>query len=209
MLPDKFFLWPYQGDSLEQAIADILPLLAKSGLAGYLRDKDTTPPTVQDELYLRCAGDIAEFIALNCREWNVSPWWILTSMEREQSALTQTVLSESALKAVCGVVNADVGRTTNPGYYGIFAQIVRCVETAAWLLGVESALKWPEYVRTRKSTPRWSVGKAVEIEQDGVQKSFIPLSAGDFMQLQYTPHFKVLQVNEIIARKITPLQFFS
>lgn len=208
MLPDKFFLWPYEGDSLVQCVKDVTPILARSGLAGYLRDADPPTPANHDDQLLRCAGDIAEFIALNCREWNVSPWWVLTSMQREQSALTTLTLTESALKAVLGVVNADVGRTTNPGYYGIFAQVTRCVETTAWLLGVESALKWPEYVRTRKSAPRYQIGKAISVETAGVWKDLVPLSAGDFMQLCYTPHYDVLRANELDARKITPLNFF-
>ena len=198
MLPNKFFLWPYEGDSLDQAIADLTPLFSQSGLSLWMTSEGISPLT----------GDIVEFVALLCREWNVSPWWLITSAQREQSAMSNMHLDTKATVAWLGVVNADVGRTTAPGFYGVYAQVARFVETTAWLLGVEPSDKWPEYVRTRKTAPRYQLGRALDVEKNGATISVVPLSAGDFMQLAYTPHYDVLRVNEQIARERTPASFF-
>lgn len=210
MLPDKCFLWPYAGDGLEECIADIRPLLERSALSWYLRDKDMPDdPLTPSGVMLRSAGDVAEYIALECRFWNVSPWWVLTRMQGEQSAIKTSSLPQHALEAVCGVVNGDGPRTKNPGFYGVFAQIQRCCEVTAWLLGVEPSNKWPENIRSRKQAPRYTLGAQAKVKKDdGTVIEVTPLSRGDWMQLQYTDWASVLRKNEGIYRELTPLKFF-
>lgn len=212
MLKDTFFTWPYPDDSLTQCIADLRPLFDKSGVAAYERNWDgkiLPPPATVEEKLLRGAGDIVEFVALLCREWNISPWWLVVSAQREQSSMSTATMDLSALHAWLGVVNSDVGRTSNPAYYGVYAQVVRFVETSAWLLGVEDSKKWPEYVRSRKTAPRYRIGLSLDgVEKlDGTNGPVLPISRGDFLQLAFTPHEKVLRVNEGIALDRVPAKF--
>lgn len=193
MLPDRFFLWPYTGDSLQAGIDDIRPVLEKSGLASYLGSLE---------------GDLAEFVVLTCREWNISPWWVLVSMQREQSALTTPSLSRQALEAICGFVGVDEGRAALPGYYGVYMQVQRLCEQSAWLLGFEDSLHWPLYWRTKKDTKRWRIGATVSVQQpDGTWKEQITASRGEYLQLMYTPHYQTPGVNEILANKFVPLRY--
>lgn len=198
MLPDAFFTWPYPGDGLDEAISDLKSLFLKSLLSPYVDNMFT--------------GDIVAHVALECRNRNVSPWWLVTSGEREQSAFSKVPVTADlalrALQAWLGVVGQDVGRTSLPGYYGAYTQVTRFCEVTDWLLGVESALAWPEYYRTRKTAPRYQLGKTLPVKgMDGLQVVYQPLSRGDYLQLAYTPHLKVLQVNEELARKYTPTKF--
>jgi hypothetical protein len=192
MLPDRFFLWPYPGVSLEPAIAEIRPVLEKSGLGQFVRSLN---------------GDLAEYIALECRNWNINPWWLLVSAQREQSTLGGEPMRPEAMNAWLGVVGQDVGRSANPGYYGIFPQVARCVEISAWLLGKEPPEHWPAYARTRKEAKRWRVGLKIPIEKDGKPFDYLPVSAGEYLQLAYTPHYTVLATNEQLARRWAPSQY--
>lgn len=193
MLSDKFFLWPYAGISLEPAIAEMTPLLLKSGLSRFMGQSD--------------GGNLAEHIALQCRTWNVNPWWLLVSGQREQSVLGKPALDKKAADAWLGVVGQDVGRTTNPGYYGVYTQVARACEVTAWLLGKEDSRKWPEYLRTKKEAPRHRIGLKLSIEKEGTQFDYMPLSAGEYLQLAYTPHYKVLALNETLAGKWAPAKY--
>lgn len=193
MLPDKVFIWPYPGDSLEAAVGDIKPLLEKSSLVQFLDSP---------------SGDLAEFIALECRAWNISPWWVLVSMQREQSALTAPSLTRKALDAICGFVGEDVGRVALPGYYGVYQQVQRLCEQTAWLLGIEDSAKWPIYWRTKKTVKRWRIGLSLSVEQpDGTWKDQMPVSRGEYLQLAYTPHYQTTTINERIAHQIVPLRY--
>jgi hypothetical protein len=206
VLPDKLFLWPYGGASLEQAIADLTPVLAKSCIG-----KQFGAPGPY--------GSMVEFIALTCRNHNINPWWLMVSAEREQSSLSAKEMDQKALVAWLGVVGQDVGRTSMPGYYGLYTQVVRFCEVSSWLLGVESALGWPEYYRTTKEAPRYQLGKPVNVGTEGCKKSdgtpyapgvrldWVPASRGEYLQLMFTPHLKVLAVNEIIAKTWVPPKF--
>ena len=131
MLPDKFFLWPYSGDGLAEAIADLNPVFSKSKLLkGWLGNP--------------FPGDLVEYLALACRNRNVNPWWLVVSGEREQSIFSREPVSSDvdlrAVEAWLGVVGQDVGRALLPGYYGIYTQVARFTEVTAWLMGIESAL---------------------------------------------------------------------
>ena len=193
MLPDRFFTWPYPGDDLRAGIDEIRPTLAKSGLAMYLGGPE---------------GDLAEYIVLTCRSWNINPWWVLVSMQREQSALTTPSLSRRELDAICGFVGVDEGRAAMPGYYGVYMQVQRICEQSAWLMGYEDSLKWPMYWRTKKSTKRWRIGLPVSVQQPDKQwKDQITASRGEYLQLAYTPHWDTLAKNELLAHTHAPLRY--
>lgn len=207
MLPDKLFFWPYEGDSLQPAIDELTPVLLKSGLSKYVACKE---------------GNLAEYIALECRFWNINPWALMIAAQTEQSALTTPDLSDKALVAWLGVVGQDVGRTTNPGFLGIYMQVQRACEVMAWLLGVETPYKWPTYLSSRKQAPRYLLGRKLQVEgaptmvagkltpgKEGVIVDYMPVSAGQYMLLAYTPHWKVLAAKEAAANKFVPLKYLS
>jgi hypothetical protein len=158
-------------------------MLQKSALGIYVND-----PSI--------GGNLAEFIALVCRNWNINPDWIMVSAQREQSTLTKKSedFPQSARAAWLGFVGQDIGRTSKPGYYGVYTQIERCCEQTAWLLGFEDEKKWPEYVRKAKSTQRFRPGAGVMVEG----KKVCPSDAGIYVMLQYTPHMEVLNTNNKI-----------
>lgn len=192
MLTKNFFLWPYKENSLQPAVDDLYPVLTKSALSPWLNTSD---------------GNLAEHIALVCRLWNVNPWWIMVTGQREQSTLG--TLPEnfklSAKQAWLGFVGQDVGRVTRPGYYGIYTQIQRCCEQTAWLLGEEPASKWPKYIT--KTTPRFRAGMKMTIERNGYQRTYYPPDAGFYVALAYTPHYQVLSTNYLIAKRYVPMKY--
>lgn len=219
MLPDKWFLWPYGTDSLRPAIADIEGFLKNSGMKYWVRS---------------IHGNLAEYIALECRNWNVSPFWVLVTAQREQSVLGVAGLDEAALKedydaaapnrdsrklepkelaAWLGCVGQDVGRTRLPGWTGVYPQVVRCCEITAWALGLEPSEKWPEYVRVSKSVPRYNPGLKLPVTTTGnpadPKIQYAVLSRGEYAQLCYTPHLPVLAKNEAFARKFTPVKYLT
>ena len=202
MLKDAFFRWPWEM-SLVPAVEYMKPIfLASPELARY----ETDPKE----------GPLSEYIALICRQWDISPAWVLVSLQREQSLLTKKCETEEArvkaLKAASGFVGRDVGRADLPGYYGIRAQVYRCVEQTAWNMGIIGSDCWREWLRTRKTVNRYRPGIRLKVE--GVPESIIclnkdaqgwgdyaPITAGEYMQLSYTPHWHVLKANEDIAKK--------
>jgi hypothetical protein len=116
----------------------------------------------------------------------------------------------SAETAWLGVVGQDVGRTTKPGYLGVYTQVERACECTAWLLGVEPSEKWPEYARTAKGTPRWLPGRKLTIlDKDPATGKpsfeYTPQSRGEYMVLAYTPHMRILDVNVEIAKRLVPV----
>lgn len=182
-------------------------MLLTSGLAPWVRCKE---------------GNLAEVIALECRSWNINPWALMLAAQREQSALTTAKLEDKALVAWLGVVGQDVGRTDSPGFLGIYLQVARACETMTWLLGKEPSEKWPIYWRTRKTSPRYRIGRTLKVEgapvikdgrlvpgTPGVIVDYMPVSAGEFMQLAYTPHWKVLATNEQLAGTHIPLRYLT
>lgn len=217
MLPDKWFLWPYDTDSLRPCIADIEPILKNSGMA----------------YWTRCIhGNLAEYIALVCRQWNVSPFWLLVSAQREQSVLGTPGMEEAALKgdydeaapnrdsrkleakelaAWLGAVGQDIGRTKLPGWTGVYMQVERLADITAWAMGVEPSEKWPEYLRTRKTVPRYNPGLKVDVTTTGNPRDpkiqHPVCSRGEYVQLCYTPHLVVLEKNEGLARRWTPAKY--
>ena len=189
MLDAKWFVWQWDQVDLRPAIDKIYPLLAKSALDIYVTD-----PTI--------GGNLAEYIALVCRNWNINPAWILLSGEREQSTLSTHFddFKQSSRMAWLGFVGQDVGRTTKPGYYGVYTQVERCCEQTAWLLGIESRNKWAPYALAAKSSERYFPGVFLMIERDGAQVKYYPSDAGEYVQLSYTPHWDVLETNEKIQK---------
>jgi len=190
MLDAKFFLWPYPGVDLNEAINKISPMLQKSALGIYIDD-----PSI--------GGNLAEYIALVCRNWNINPAWVMVSAQREQSTLTTPAadFKRSARAAWLGFVGQDVGRTTKPGYYGVYTQVERCCEQTAWLHGTEANGKWPPYLRAAKESRRFYPGVSLNIERNGSPVKYYPKDAGEYVQLKYTPHWAVLDTNESIAEK--------
>ena len=195
MIRDKFFTWPY-GNDLSVPTAELYPVLSKCALKKYLQPEGAEAMVT---------GNLAEFISLECRNWNINPWWVMISAQREQSCLTAQELSTPASLAWLGFVGQDIGRKSAPGYYGIYPQVSRFVEQCAWLLGVEPSEKWPEYQRTRKQAARFRLGLKIPVEKDGQQIELVPQFAGEYLQLAYTPHTKVLETNELIYRRWVPL----
>lgn len=205
MLKDSFFYWPY-GDSLRPAIEELTPLFRRSALADYV-DLETNP-----------AGDIVEHIALVCREWNVNPWWLVISGQREQSIFGSGVALNAAKLAWLGFVGQDVGRSSLPGYYGVFTQVERCVPQSAWLLGQHPRIAWPDYVRAGKTTQRFQPGIRIKVEQSHLDgNKIVPgpweimtiQTAADYLQLAYTPHLHILEYNNNLAKKWVPAKYLS
>lgn len=212
MLRDKFFLWPYENESLAQAVAELTPILAKTPLNRFL---GPVPPAVK-----MVTGGLAEFMALVCRSWNINPFWLIVCAQREQGMLEKLAgLAEGPVAAEIawlGVVGQDVGRTTNPGYLGVYTQVERACEVTAWLLGPDLKAqngkepaypsdRWPEYYRTRKQAARFRLGMTIPIvDKAGAQVSYTPQAAGEYAQLAFTPHLQVLDSNDKIALKFVP-----
>lgn len=200
MLRDKFFLWPYAKDSLRTAAEEMHGCLRGTDMNKYLDGQPNLPLHT---------GGLHEFIALECRTWNVNPWWLMICAQREQSLFNGEKLSTSAALAWLGVTGANT-RVDLPGYYGIYTQVSRACEITAWLLGIEPSEKWPQYWRTRKETPRWQPGRTVA----RYGQIIAPMSAGDYMQLQYTmgnerdPYQKVLDTNETLMKKYVPTMYW-
>lgn len=199
-LDAQWFLWPYPGVDLQAAVDMMYPLLAKSALGLWVTD-----PSI--------GGNLAEFIALTCRNWNVNPAWVMVSAQREQSTLTTKSedFKKSSRNAWLGFVGQDVGRTAKPGYYGVYTQVERCCEQTAWLRGAEHRLHWPYYVLKAKSAERWAPGVKISVEGvpdpktglsvKGRWSPYQPEDAGEYIQLAYTPHWDVLATNEKIAER--------
>ena len=200
MIRDKFFLWPYETDSLEQASAEMLAVLAKTDLRRYCLPEGGQALKT---------GGLHEFMALECRTWNVNPWWLIVCAQREQSAMSGQALSLPAVLAWLGVTGTNE-RTSRPGFFGVYPQVSRCCEITAWLLGVEPAEKWPQYWRTRKQAPRWKPGVTVDRYGTAVR----PLFAGDYMQLSYTlgkptdTAESILKTNEALMRQLVPAKYW-
>ncbi len=171
-LPSKFFFWPYAHD-LQPAITELRPAFLKSVLAPWCKPNP--------------AGDLVEFVALLCRIWNVNPWWIVVSGQREQSIFTRKDLPESVAAAWLGYVGVDVGRVQRPGYYGLFAQVERCVAQTAWYMNSLPTAAWPEHAQKDKSL-RYRQGAKLKLERGGIWAMEEICEMGDWVQLEYTPH---------------------
>lgn len=212
MIPDKFFTWPW-AMSLQPAVDYLHPLF------------EAAPDLKAFEENLE-AGSLSGYTALVCRQWNISPAWVAVSLQREQSLLTAEHAAGKlkALEAASGFVGQDSGRVDRPGYYGVYDQVYRCVEQTAWLLGVLPPECWRELIRTSGRPARWRPGIKLEggveglpptlilgastTHQDGsIWSEYTPLTAGEYVQLMYTPHWHVLAANETIAKQFGA-QFF-
>lgn len=206
MIPDKFFTWQW-AQSLQPCIDYLAPIFkAAPELAKYERDTQ--------------AGKLSEHCALVLRHFRQGPGWLVVSLQREQSLLTRDFGTdaagrEKALQAATGFVGQDVGRSTLPGYYGLYNQVFRCVEQTAWLFGKISSNCWDEDLRTVKTTTRWRPGVKLKVQMvpgaygadKGRWEDYTPLTGGEYLQLAYTPHKEVLETNEKIAKKYAG-QFF-
>ena len=205
---DKFFLWPYEL-GLETAVDELTPVLEKTGLRRFLHP-------VGDESLV--TGNLAEFIAFECRTWNVNPWWLMICAQREQSLLGRgkedlargekpKPLSVSAEIAWLGLVGQQDGRARVPGYYGVYQQVSRCAEQTAWLMGVEPAEHWPELVRTGKAAPRWRIGRKLSIQDraTGAWDFVTPQNMSEWVQYSYTTTKGVVQKNEQILQAWVPI----
>lgn len=194
MLTEGFFPWPY-GEDLGPAIADLKPLFLNSPLAVWANPNP--------------AGSIVEFICLLCREWNVNPWWIVVSGEREQSIFTRKDLPPQAAAAWLGYVGQDQGRIALPGYYGLFAQLERMVPQTAWYLNLLPDCAWPEHAN-KDHDLRFVKGGMIKVKQaDG---SWLPTAVNDaglWAQYQYTPHVETPGVNWRCAQKLVPSKFLG
>ncbi len=188
-LTEKFFYWPYSIE-LTQAVEDIYPVLKKSALNPWL-----DPATSN--------GNLAEYIALTCRLWNINPGWVLVTAQREQSALTTLpgLFRNWSKNAWLGFVGQDVGHVTRPGWYGVYTQVQRCVPQTAWLLGDKNENAWSPF---KPATSRYYPGVRLGIEKDGQQVDYYADDAGVYTQLAYTPHWKVLESNYKIAKNHLP-----
>jgi len=196
VLTEKFFYWPYPTNSLRPGIAELTPVFKGTPLEKYLGEDCET-------------GDIVAHIVLVCRKWNINPWWVVVSGQREQSTFGRKEWDLTAAKAWLGYVGRDKGRSTFPGYYGIYTQIERCVIQTAWYLNKMSVLSWPDY---EKMSPwmRYRVGAKLEVEKDGVwDKNRVICDGGEWAQLVYTPHDKALHKNWQIAQDLVPAHYLE
>ncbi len=202
MISDKFFLWPY-GMSLVPAIEYLKPLLDKSPLLKQLDD----PAIV--------VGPLSDQIAIICRQWNINPAWVVVCFQREQSLIDGThtpAQAVGALRKATGFVGQDVGTAALPGYYGVSLQVYRCVEQSAWLLGREPSDCWRQQIRTQRTVARFRPGLRVRVQNVPADiitgprdnqnwADYAPITASEFLQLSYTPHWEVLDTNEALAKK--------
>ncbi len=208
-LPGKFFLWPYAHD-LQPAIDELRPVFLRSVLAPWCGlAPDLNENAVEKAIHdtARLSGDLVEFIALLCRVWDVNPWWIVVSGQREQSIFTRNDLPMKVAAAWLGYVGQDKGRTTLPAYYGLYAQVERAVQQAAWYMNVLPDASWPEHSQKDHSL-RYTPGATLLLEREGKWKSEPITNAGDWIQLEYTPHpDEVLPKNLEYAKMLVPEKY--
>ena len=208
MISDRFFAWPYELD-LSLAVEELSKVLEKTAFRRFLHPVDNSPMVT---------GNLAEFMALECRNWNVNPWWLLICAQREQSLLgkgrddlaaggSPKPLSVAAEQAWLGLVGAQDGRMNRPGYYGVYMQVSRAAEQTAWLMGVEPSEKWTEQVRTGKEASRFRIGRQIEIQDRATRQweKITPQSMSEFVQYSYTTTKGVLSVNDSIMRTWVPV----
>jgi hypothetical protein len=186
VLTGKFFPWPYPGVDLQQGKAELQGLFDRSALGVY------SDPGL--------GGNLCEFVLYVCRLWNVNPWWVVVSGQREQSTFKTDPMAftRSARVAWLGFVGQDVGRIVRPGYYGVYTQVERCVAQTAWMMGIEPDEKWPAYERRAKVVDRYYPGLIANIGGSVGVRTFHDM--GEYVQLAYTPHLEVLETNMRIAR---------
>jgi hypothetical protein len=193
ILSDSFFVWPY-GEDLEPAISDITPILENSVLSHWIGANGS--------------GDLAEFIALLCRTYQVSPWWVILSGQREQSIFTRPDLPINVSDAWLGYVGQDVGRATLPAYYGLYAQVVRMVSQTAWYMAMLQTTSFPDW-RLRDQSLRFIKGTSIKTENNGEWNPRQVNTLSEWVQLQYTPHEMVLLTNWQIAQERIPAKFLG
>ncbi len=191
VIPDSFWAWPseYEAEAspLDRCAKELAAVLERGVLCQFL-----TGPQ----------GNLAEFIALQAREWCVNPWWAIISAQREQSAIEAKDLPESALNKVMGYVGLDSGHLVLPGYYGAFNQVYRSISQISWYMNQR-----PD-VRKGKTTPRWKPGTVIQVKdtRDAAAPfhDYKPASMTEFVQLLYTCHLTVLPENFELGQRYCP-----
>ncbi len=151
--------------------------------------------------------DWHNLFALVGLEYGVNPGWLLTCAQRERSLAGKTATPASYDLAL-GVAGQD-----NPGlkfarYSGFSNQLVRAARITAWHLGND----WqPRRKGLEPSTePRWRpMGINTITLKDDAGKDLpgkhLCESASELSQLRFTPHLKVLVVNDETMRSAAPL----
>lgn len=195
-LPGKFFFWPYAED-LQPCIDELRPLFQESVLWPWCAPG---PPA-------GIAGDLVEFIALLCRTWDVSPWWLVVSAQREQSLWSygkNDVLPPHVAQAWLGYVAQDVGRTTRPAYFGLYTQVERMVAQTAWYMNHLPDDAWPEHAQKNHAL-RYSPGGIIHMADGTADKTDLDMPS--WVQWQYTPHTPILEDNWNDAQGRVPAKY--
>ncbi len=153
------------------------------------------------------AQDWENFFTLVGMEYGVNPGWLFTCAQRERS-LAGKVGTVGSFDFALGVVGQDKPGTANPFYNGFSNQVVRAARITAWHAGND----WTPRRKGLEPSPlpRWRpmTANTIRLKDDkgnDLLGMYLCQTRAELAQLRFTPHEKVLVVNETIMRDIAPL----
>ncbi len=158
------------------------------------------------DLWLDEKMDWENFIFRAAFEWGVNPAWILVSLQRERSLFGQEGDAHDFDFAE-GFVGRDEPGTTNERWNGLPTQIFLAARGTGWLTGRGESFGWREGLRS-KGVARWQPGRANKVQlfndDHSNGENHLCTTVAEFVQLSYTPHLKVLAVNQTILGQWAP-----
>ena len=138
-------------------------------------------------------------------EWGINPAWLLIGLQRERSLFGQEG-DEKDFNFAEGFVGKDGPGTVNERWDGLPTQLFLAARGTAWLACRGFNFGWRGGIAP--SVPRWRVGSHNQImllgddhQETGMHECE---TMAEFVQLSYTPHLKVLDVNHSILEQWAP-----
>lgn len=194
MLQDRHLLWD------ENWVFETVSAMVQSTLKTFKANQ---------AFWLDEKHDWCNAFALAGMEYGVNPGWLLTCAQRERSLAGSPGIGNSFRYAL-GVVGQDGPGTAFPRYNGFPSQVTRAARITTWHLGTDWQPRRAGLVPSHE--PRWNpAGKNfITLKDDLGQDIPVPhlcSSRAELAQLRFTPHLKVLAVNESIMRDFAPLFF--
>lgn len=197
-MQDKHFLYP---DNLPPAV-----------VVAMIQTVLNRAPANQD-VWQNPGRRIANVIYRWCEEWGVNPAWVLVGLQRERGLYTKPATAHDFDFAL-GFVGKDGPGTVNELWNGLEQQIILCARGTGWLMGRGNNYGWrPGLAPTVR---RWVPGQPQHIQllgddhlpakgPDGILlPSHLCADLAEWVQLSYTPHAQVLDLNQSILERWAP-----
>ncbi len=141
-------------------------------------------------------------------EYGVNPAWLLTCAQRERSLAGKPAVNGFSFRYALGVVGQDSPGTAFPRYNGFTSQLERAARITAWHLGND----WTPRRKGLEPSPepRWNPNRPnmITLKDDSgadLKEQHFCGSRAELAQLRFTPHLKVLAVNDSTMRDFCPL----